>query len=128
MTRSQEAAIDEIGATMSNWIRMLRAQKEKPGHVQTQTDEVIMYNMEIVIGDLLKLKQDMRGPVPPVDDTRAYHDYCLSLLDGVDLAVSALSHKLDKERGEAHPRSLAVNDTLTGLSGVRRNWMVRNND
>lgn len=123
MTRSQEATIDEIGATMSNWLRMLRAQKERPGHVQTQTDEVIIYNMEIVIGDLLKLKQDMRGAAPAVDDTRAYHDYCLSLLNEVDLAVSALSHKLDTERGETHPRSLAVNDTLTGLAGVRRHWM-----
>jgi len=123
LTAQQECTLDEIGACMSNWLQMLRAQKAKPGHVQTQTDEIITYNMEIVIGDLLKLKQDMRGPVPTVDDTREYHDYCLSLLTNVDMAVSALSHKLDTERGETHKRSLAVNDTLTALSGVRRNWM-----
>lgn len=123
MNKEQECALDEIGACMCNWLQMLRAQKAKPGHVQTATDETILYNMEIVIGDLLKVKQDMRGPIPPVDDTREYHDYCLSLLSNADLAVSALSHKLDTERGETHPRSLAVNDTLTALAGVRRNWM-----
>ncbi len=123
LTREQECTLDEIGASMCNWLKMLRAQKAKPGHVQTATDETILYNIEIVMGDLLKLKQDMRGLVPPVADTREYHDYALGLLDSVDQAVASLSHKLDMERGEIHYRSLAVNDTLNRLVAVRERWM-----
>ena len=123
LTTHQEAKFDEIGASMCNWLRMLRAQKAKPGHVQTETDEVILYNMEIVIGDLLALKQSMQSLVPGVTDNISYHNYCLSLLDATDNAVCALSSKLDREQGEDSPRALLVNDTLSRLADVRENWM-----
>ena len=123
LTTQQESALDDIGASMCNWIKMLRTQKAKPGHVQTQTDETIMYNMEIVIGDLLALKQSLSTPVPPVADNAHYHDYALGLLDKAEMAVSALSRKLDLDCGEAHPRAVRVNDTLTRFAEMREHWM-----